>query len=51
VLWTGFIWLWIGANGGCCENSNKPSGSVNCSEILEYVSDLRLLKKDSAPWR
>jgi hypothetical protein len=31
---------------GSCEQGNKPSGSIKCLEILEYLSDWRLLKKD-----
>jgi hypothetical protein len=27
-LWTGIIWLKIGASGWLCEHGNKPSGSV-----------------------
>jgi hypothetical protein len=34
---------------GSCEHDNKPSGSIKW-EILEQISDWRLLKKDSAPW-
>jgi hypothetical protein len=30
-----------------CEHGNEPSGSIKCSEILEYLSDRQLLK-DSA---
>jgi hypothetical protein len=29
---------------------NESSGSIKCWEILEQLSDWRLLKKDSAPW-
>jgi hypothetical protein len=35
---------------GSCEHGNKPSGSVKFWEILEQLSDWRLLKRDSAPW-
>jgi hypothetical protein len=31
-----------------CERGNKPSGSIKFSEILERLSNWRLLKKDSA---
>jgi hypothetical protein len=32
---------------GPCERGNDPSGSVNCWEILEQLSDVQLLKKGS----
>jgi hypothetical protein len=35
---------------GYCEHINEPSGSIKCWEILEWLSDGRLLKKESAPW-
>jgi hypothetical protein len=35
---------------GSCEHGNEPSGSIKCWEVLEWLSDWRLLKKDSAPW-
>jgi hypothetical protein len=35
---------------GSCEHGNEPLGSVKCWEILEWLSDWRLLKMDSAPW-
>jgi hypothetical protein len=31
-------------------HSNEPSGSIECWEILERLSDWRLLKKGSAAW-
>jgi hypothetical protein len=33
-----------------CEHGNEPPGSIKCWEILEWLSDWRLLKKNSAPW-
>jgi hypothetical protein len=33
-----------------CEHGNKLSGSIKCSEILEIMSDCRLLMEGSAPW-
>jgi hypothetical protein len=36
--------------GGSYEHGNEPSVSIKCWEVLEYVCDLRLVKKDSAPW-
>jgi hypothetical protein len=34
---------------GSCEHGNDPSGSIQCWEVLEYLHNLRLLKKGSAP--
>jgi hypothetical protein len=31
-------------------NNNKPSGSIKCWEILEWLHNWRLFKKISAPW-
>jgi hypothetical protein len=28
VVWTGLMWLRIGANGGSCEHGNEASGSI-----------------------
>jgi hypothetical protein len=33
---------------GSCEYGNEPSASIKCWEILEYLSNQRLLKKGSA---
>jgi hypothetical protein len=35
---------------GPCKHGNKPSGSIKCWEILEWLRNWRLLKKGSAPW-
>jgi hypothetical protein len=35
---------------GSCEYGNELSGSIKCWEILEWVSDWWVLKKDSPPW-
>jgi hypothetical protein len=35
---------------GFCEHGNEPSGSIKCCEILEQLSNWRLLEKGSAPW-
>jgi hypothetical protein len=35
---------------GSCERGNEPSGSLKSLEILEQLSDWRLLEKDSALW-
>jgi hypothetical protein len=31
---TGFIWLGIHSNGGCCEHGNEPSVSIKGGECL-----------------
>jgi hypothetical protein len=33
---------------GSCEGGNKPSGSIKCWEILEWLHNWQLLKKRSA---
>jgi hypothetical protein len=33
-----------------CEHGTEPSVSIKYWETVEYHSDWRLLKKDSAPW-
>jgi hypothetical protein len=33
---------------GSCEHSNERSGCIKCWECLEWISDWRLLKDDSA---
>jgi hypothetical protein len=32
---------------GFCEHSNEPWGSIKVWEVLEYIYNWRLLKKDS----
>jgi len=34
-VWTGFIWLRIGINGGLCEHDNVPSGSIKGGEFVD----------------
>jgi hypothetical protein len=34
---------------GSCEQKNEPSGSINFWEVLQYLHNLRLLKKGSPP--
>jgi hypothetical protein len=34
AMWTGFIWLSIGAVAGSCEHGNEPSGSLNVGKSL-----------------
>jgi hypothetical protein len=42
VAWTGFILLriWTGEWG------NKPSGSIKCGELLDWLMNCQLVKKD-----
>jgi hypothetical protein len=35
---------------GFCEHGYEPSDSIQCWEILEWLSDWRLLNKDAAPF-
>jgi hypothetical protein len=47
---------WIGMDRidmvqeGSCEDSNESSVSIKFWDVLEWLRDLRLLKKGSAPW-
>jgi hypothetical protein len=34
---------------GCLTSCNEASGSIKCWEIIDYLSDWRVLLKDSAP--
>jgi hypothetical protein len=34
---------------GSCERGNEPSGSIKRWEVLEWLHNLQLLKKGSAP--
>jgi hypothetical protein len=45
--WYGLDWsdLRIGPVDGSCKHGSEPSGSIKCLEILEWLSDWRLLKK------
>jgi hypothetical protein len=36
--------------GGSFEHGNKTSGFIKYYELLEWLSDWRLLLKGSAPW-
>jgi tRNA(Ser,Leu) C12 N-acetylase TAN1 len=35
---------------GSCEHGSEPSSFIKCCDILQYLSDYLLLKKDLAPW-
>jgi hypothetical protein len=39
VMWTGLVWLRIGTSGeSSCECGNEPSGSIECWEIIEWLT-------------
>jgi hypothetical protein len=53
IGWGGMDWICLaqdreGPVEGSCEHGNEPLGSINCSEVLEYLHDWQLLKKDPA---
>jgi hypothetical protein len=50
LVWIGLICLRIGTSGGLLWKGNKPPGSIKCWEVLEWLHNLQLLKKSSAPW-
>jgi hypothetical protein len=35
---------------GCCEHGNERPDSIKGGEFLDQLSDLQILKKDSAQW-
>jgi hypothetical protein len=35
---------------GSCGHDNELLDPIKCSEFLDWVSNCRLLQKDSAPW-
>jgi len=35
---------------GSCEHGNVPSDSIKDGEFLDYLSEYKLLKKDSTAW-
>jgi hypothetical protein len=39
----------IRISGGSCENSKNPSGSTKFMEILDWLENIQLLKRDSVP--
>jgi hypothetical protein len=40
----------IGTSGKVVEYGNEPAGSIKHREILEWLSDWRILKNGSASW-
>jgi hypothetical protein len=51
IQWYGLDWSGseYGPVEGSCEHGNEPSGSIKCWEVLEWLHNLQLLKKGSAP--
>jgi hypothetical protein len=39
-----------GSAEGSCEHGNEAFGIIKCWEILEYLSNWRLFRKDLAPY-
>jgi hypothetical protein len=35
---------------GFCENSNELSDSIKGGELLDHLSNYKLMKKDYVPW-
>jgi len=35
---------------GACECGYEPSGFIKCREVLDWLRNYSLLKKDFAPW-
>jgi hypothetical protein len=50
--WDGVDWVDLaqeyGSVMGSCEHGDEPSGSIKCWQVLEWLYNWRLLKKDSA---
>jgi hypothetical protein len=38
-MWTGLVWLRIGAGGEPFEFGIEPSGSINCWETIECANN------------
>jgi hypothetical protein len=53
IGWDGVDWVDLaqdkGPLEGSCEHGDKPSGSIKCWEVLEWLQNWQLLKKGSAP--
>jgi hypothetical protein len=45
------IWLRIGTGDDTCECGGEIIGSIKCGKFLEYLINVYLLKKKSAPWK
>jgi hypothetical protein len=53
IGWYGVDWIDMAQDSepveGSCEHGIEPSGSMKCSEVLEWLHNWWLLKKGSAP--
>jgi hypothetical protein len=47
--WGDMDWIYL-ALESFCEYVNKLSGIIKCWEILQWLGDWQLLKKDSSAW-
>jgi hypothetical protein len=36
---------------GSCEHGDEPTSSIKCYEIMEWLSDWKLLKNGSSPYQ
>jgi hypothetical protein len=45
--WDGTDWIYLAEDR---DNGNEPLDSIKFWEILEWLSDQRLFKKDPSPW-
>jgi hypothetical protein len=46
IGWCGMDWIRLAQDRDSCEHGNEPLDSLKCREILAYLSDWQLLKKD-----
>jgi hypothetical protein len=37
-----------GPFAGCCEHDNDPSGSIKCCDLLDYLNNCEVIRKDFA---
>jgi hypothetical protein len=44
-------WIHLAQDRDSCEQDNDISGSIKCRQMLMWLSDCWLLKKDSSPCR
>jgi hypothetical protein len=47
-VWTGLKWLRLGSCGR--QFVNTVMGSIKCVELLVWLSECQLVKKDPASW-
>jgi hypothetical protein len=39
-----------GSVAGSCEHGNEPAGYIKAGDFPDYLSDHKLLKRDTVPW-